>query len=170
MQCPFERVWERFPHRSLYPTTASLAALLDGDAGEYVSRLRMSSDGTDSFIRLSIALNRGGHRIDPIRTEAMDVETLDTGRGFHVIKYASEMYEYLCAVFGEAETARWPPSGDFPGRGRKGIIAFRLAARGRVPEFHLELYDGEAYRDPAHLHDVVSRYHPWIECYFWPFK
>ena len=158
MRSLFDRLWERFPQRFLYPDMSSLRGLVNG----LISQQRNASVEMvidDCAIRLSIALAQSGHRIDEDTLGALRLKFYRTGRDFPVVVKPDDMCKYLARIFRQPDLEREGTAEAFPGEDRKGIVKFNLYyPTGEC--CHLQLYDGTNYRDPEAVERQYTRPQP----------
>ena len=144
----FAELWGHFPDHETLPNMAALYTRLGGQAEKALAWAGFGPDGNTCASRLSVALSAAGTPIDAHIVKQVNAATLTTGSGELIIYRVREIRAYLLAAYGRPDVDQVPPCDDGYA-GKTGIVAWSVHGWSDASG-HMCLYDGAAYREPAH--------------------
>jgi hypothetical protein len=148
----FQDVWGR------YSSMGDLYRALGGGAAAAINWDGFGENGNTCASRVSAALNWAGSPIDPVIANRLDISTLRTADGHHIIFRVRELRRYLLEAYGTPDVDETPPFGD-GFAGLPGIVAFAVQGFSDATG-HMALYDGTGYREADH--DDVPTVYPHV--------
>ena len=152
----FNDVWAAFPDHQQHPNMGALYRYLGGGASQAIDWPGFGETGNTCASRISAALNGAGFPIDLAVTGALDISTIKTSDGTHIIFRVRDLKRYLAAAYGQPDADVTAPFCD-QFKGRRGIVAFTVQGWSDASG-HIALYDGGNYRENDH--DDVEAVYP----------